>query len=172
MEETRRAPSPRIEIIIIGVFFLIFTFWAFKKCSNTRNTYIQKELREKQRTAEQDSLKKVLQEKRHRDSLALQQAATARQTTTGSNGLSKLYVSIDGLKMRKSPDLNAEVIEELPLFEEVSFLNEVTEFTQEINLGKAVVKEPWVKIQSRRGRAGWVFGAGVHYYKKKNPNAD
>ena len=113
----------------------------------------------------------MLQAKRRQDSLSAQGASVSRQPSSGES-LSRLYVTIAGLKMRKSPELNAEVIEELPLFDEVFYLNEVTAFTQEINLGKAIANEPWVKIQTRRGRAGWVFGAGVNYYKKKNPNAD
>lgn len=171
MEESTRSASPKVEVIIVGVFFLIFTFWAFKKCSNTRTQFIEKEQREKQYKAEQDSINRMLQAKRRQDSLSAQGASASRQPSSGES-LSRLYVTIAGLKMRKSPELNAEVIEELPLFDEVFYLNEVTAFTQEINLGKAIANEPWVKIQTRRGRAGWVFGAGVNYYKKKNPNAD
>jgi Tfp pilus assembly protein PilZ len=74
--------------------------------------------------------------------------------------------------MRRAPELDAEVIDEFELFEEVFFLDEVTDFTQEINLGKQIVNEPWIKVQSKQGRAGWVYGAGVHYYKKKHPGAD
>ncbi len=74
--------------------------------------------------------------------------------------------------MRRAPDLNDDVVDEFELFEEVFFLDEVTNFTQEINLGKEVANEPWVRIQSRQGRSGWVYGAGVNYYKKKHPGAE
>ena len=33
--------------------------------------------------------------------------------------------------------------------------------------GYEIADEPWVKVQHKRGRIGWVYGAGVNYYKKK-----
>ena len=136
-----------------------------------------KHLRAKGRTerlfaAEEDSIKQLIREKRRQDSLAKAPISISSDKGVNRSTYSRLYVVIEGLKMRRSPDLDAETIDALNLFEEVYFLDEVTDFTQEINLGKQVVNEPWVRIQTKQGRAGWVYGAGVNYYKKKHPGAD
>lgn len=164
--------SPRIEVIIAGVFFLIFTIWAIGRCSATRKAYEEKEVRQRLIEAEEDSIKQLLAEKRRKDSLAQQPIPIATPAGSSAKALSRLYVVVNGLKVRRSPSLDADVITQLKLFDEVYFLDEVTEFTQEVNLGKGMVNEPWVKVQTREGRAGWVYGAGVHYYKRKHPLAE
>jgi len=85
---------------------------------------------------------------------------------TGNTGTT-LYVSIDGLKVRKEPGLKGETVVELRLYEPVTFLNQKTDWTQEISLGYEKVTDHWVKIRTQSGYEGWVFGAGLHYYKTK-----
>lgn len=80
---------------------------------------------------------------------------------------STLYATIDGLKVRKEPNLKAAVVAKLELYEAVSFLNQKTEKVEEISLGYEKVTDHWVKIRTKDGKVGWVFGAGVHYYKMK-----
>lgn len=80
---------------------------------------------------------------------------------------SKLFVTIDGLKVRKEPGLKGETVAELKLYEPVTFLNKKTDWTQEISLGYEKVTDHWVKVRTQSGKEGWVFGAGVHYYKMK-----
>ena len=63
--------------------------------------------------------------------------------------------------------MDSTIITKLKLFEEVSFMDEVTSFKQRISLGPEIAEEPWVKIRSRKGHIGWVYGAGVNYYKKR-----
>ena len=79
----------------------------------------------------------------------------------------RLYVTMDSLKMRTGPSLDSTIVARLPLFEEVIYLNEVTAFSQKINLGPEIADEPWVKVRNRTGQIGWIYGAGVHYYKKR-----
>lgn len=88
-------------------------------------------------------------------------------TTANKSSGSTLYVSIDGLKVRKEPGLKGETLESLKLYEPVTFLNKKTEWTQEISLGVEKVTDHWVKVRTQTGKEGWVFGAGVHYYKTK-----
>ena len=100
------------------------------------------------------------------------QASSTTKPTTGSTtqqepNLSKLYVTIDKLKVRKTPGLKGELLGELKLFDEVYYMNEVTDSTYEVNLGREKANEPYVKIKTKRGTVGWVYGAGVHYVKKK-----
>ena len=78
-----------------------------------------------------------------------------------------LYVTIDGLKLRKEPNLKGAVVATLELYEPVSFLNKKSEKTEEISLGYEKVTDHWVKVRTKAGKDGWVFGAGVHYYKMK-----
>lgn len=93
-----------------------------------------------------------------------EQAPPAKNTTTNN---STLYVTIEGLKVRKEPGLKGETLAELALYEPVTFLNKKTEWTQEISLGYEKVTDHWVKVRTQSGKEGWVFGAGVHYYKMK-----
>jgi cytoskeletal protein RodZ len=97
-----------------------------------------------------------------------QTAATETAAPKETTGLSKLYVTIDKLKVRKSPGLKGELLGELKLFDEVYYMNEVTDSTFEVNLGREKANEPYVKIKTKRGTVGWVYGAGVHYVKKKH----
>ena len=89
--------------------------------------------------------------------------SAAPASTAGST----LFVTIDGLKVRKEPGLKGETVAELKLYEPVTFLNKKTEWTQEISLGYEKVTDHWVKVRTQSGKEGWVFGAGVHYYKMK-----
>lgn len=84
-------------------------------------------------------------------------------STSGST----LFVTIEGLKVRKEPGLKGETVAELKLYEPVTFLNKKTDWTQEISLGYEKVTDHWVKVRTQSGKEGWVFGAGVHYYKMK-----
>jgi len=172
MGPTERKGIPRIEVIISALFFLVFTFWAISRCSSTRRTYLQKEERMRFLQMEEDSIKRLLAEKRRQDSVARIPVSINTSSANKAQGLSRLYVVVNGLKVRKSPALNADVISQLNLFDELYFLGEVTDFTQEINMGKAVVNEPWIKVQTLEGRSGWVYGGGVNYYKRKNPAAE
>jgi hypothetical protein len=172
MSEQKKNSLPRIEVVISGLFFLVFTVWAVGRCSATRKSFKQKEERRLMLQMEEDSIRRLLSEKRRQDSIAKLPAPLASASGEQALATSRLYVSVNGLKVRREPALNARVIAELKLFDELYFLGETTDFTQEINMGKAVVNEPWVRVQTREGRSGWVYGAGVHYYKRKHPAAE
>jgi type IV secretory pathway VirB10-like protein len=96
-----------------------------------------------------------------------QTTAPTEATNSKDAGLSKLYVTIDKLKVRKTPGLKGQSLGELKLFDEVYYMNEVTDSTFTVNLGTEKANEPYVKIKTKRGTVGWVYGAGVHYAKKK-----
>ena len=172
----KKSIVPGVEILIILVFFLSFLVWALPKCAATKMKRQEAALEEKK--TEEDKTDKIL------DSIAANQI-TAGGTVTGLIDSTKqvikkvmpptpsvinrsvLYITIDNLKLRKAPSLDSVVVATLPLFEEVYFMNEVTEFKTQISLGYEITKEPWVKVQTKKGKDGWVYGAGVHYYKKK-----
>ena len=102
-----------------------------------------------------------------RPSISNETKPAATTTTSSGTKYSTLYVTIDGLKVRKQPNLKGEVLETLELYDQVSFLNQKSEKTEEISLGLEKVTDHWVKVRTKSGKDGWVFGAGVHYYKMK-----
>lgn len=205
---------PKVETLIIFVFFACVALWAMSKCSSERTDFVRHAretgdeenedhpaLRDTARpprpavqapaqtvpvpaqpvntqrpsaatapvvstqapatTPQQPGPKPV------RPALSNQPATTTTTPSATSSKYSTLYVSIDGLKMRKEPGLKGDAIAKLALYEPVTFLNQKTEWTQEISLGYEKVKDHWVKVRSQSGKEGWVFGAGVHYYKMK-----
>jgi hypothetical protein len=93
--------------------------------------------------------------------------ANAKSNEPVAKSGTTLYVTIEGLKVRKEPGLKGEAVEQLALYAPVTFLNQKTEWTQEISLGYEKVTDHWVKIRTASGKVGWVFGAGVHFYKMK-----
>lgn len=161
---------PKMEVLIIIIFFIGIAIWVFDKCGDTKRTY----------SAQVDGRNEAMDELMDRDTegVELPMADTAANTaptpqTTNPAPLiparetsTTLFVTIDGLNLRDVPDLKGKVLTRLKLYEEVAFLGEVTDSTEQINLGKVVADEPWVKVQGR-GHVGWVYGAGVSYYKKK-----
>jgi uncharacterized protein YgiM (DUF1202 family) len=94
-------------------------------------------------------------------------AATPQQSANTAPKQTMLYVTIDQLKMRKEPGLKGKSIGQLDLYSQVYFTGERTDWKQEISLGKEKVTDCWVKIKTKEGKTGWVFGAGVNYYKEK-----
>ncbi|MBL7825228.1 MAG: SH3 domain-containing protein [Saprospiraceae bacterium] len=100
------------------------------------------------------------------------QAQTTKAPENTAKAGSTLFVTIDGLKVRKEPGLKGETVEQLKLYDPVTFLNQKTEWKQEINLGSEKVNDHWVKIKTAAGKVGWVFGAGVHYYKMKREGSE
>lgn len=160
---------PKVELIIIGLFICFFLVWSVSRCNATRARYAELENQVEQAEARADSIAS--------QAAPTQQAPPPNQSNENVRSADEiprtirerytpLYVALDDLKVRADPNLNGKILTELNLYDEVTFLNEVTNFEQEINLGFEVAKEPWVKIKTERGYVGWVYGAGVHYYKK------
>ncbi len=88
-----------------------------------------------------------------------QQIVVQKETT--------LYSTIDGLNVRVRPELGAPIVGRLTLYAPVTFMNEVTDSLYRIDLGDVTPTEPWVKVRLADGKVGWVYGAGVRYYKYK-----
>lgn len=84
-----------------------------------------------------------------------------------AEGLTRLYVTLENLNVRKTPAKNGALVTRLKLDEEVFFLNEKSSNKETVNLGKETVTDYWVKIRTQSGKEGWVFGAGVHYFKTR-----
>ena len=148
---------PKFEVLIIAVFFISFLVWVVPKC----NRAVLPEETPIEETVATDTTANAI------TAADTTVNATPKPSTNPAPNYSKLYITIDKLNVRRSPELNADVLTQLSLFDQVYFLEEVTDSLYEINLGYEVAKEPWIKIRTQKGIDGWVYGAGVNYYKKK-----
>ena len=177
MSKKKKSFLPKFEVLIILVFFFSFMAWAASKCSETKALY-QDEVIEEEDTASTeaaeiaDSSAMTLSAPAAANNNTTTVAPTVAPTTTPSptvsqSKLAPLYVTIDGLNMRTGPSRDSSIILKLKLFEQVNFMGEFTDSTEQINLGYEIADEPWFKVQHIRGKVGWVYGAGVNFYKKK-----
>ncbi len=173
MSKKKKGMLPSLEIIIILVFFLSFIIWAVSKCGATKNKFAAEDNQEEESTDTEANTDSIYFSMPQPLPPKEEPIETSTSTTTSGNQtiqteiVSRLYITIDGLNMRTGPHLDSTVIEQLTLFDEVYFTGEYTDSTQQISLGKVMADEPWVKVKSKRGRIGWVYGAGVDYKKKK-----
>lgn len=193
MASKKKSVLPSIEIIIVIIFFFSFIVWAVSKCNATKALYqdqateatIEETTEESTEststptvasnptttanpTPSTASVENALPSGTATSSPAVSTPIAPALTTSPSSGYAtKLYVSIDGLNMRRGPSLDSAILLRMPLFEELTFMNEVTDSTQRISLGDEIANDPWVKVRHKKGQVGWVYGAGVHYYKRK-----
>lgn len=174
---------PKFEILLLAIFFVSFSVWAFAKCNRTQKalnpvTTISaptKDTTTAPTATNNNGLPPIIIDSAQEAQALPEVQSSTNKTKSPEKKIQKviidrsiLYVTIDGLKLRKGPSLDSLTIQKLPLFEKVYFLDEVTDFKQKINLGRKITEEPWVKIKTKKGRIGWVYGAGVHYHKQKN----
>ncbi len=186
----------RMEILIAGVLLLVLLLWAGSRCKETKvqlqeeaiaqavsDSLVQAKKTDRDTTAGTDILAEALaKKKKEMEALAPPvnpDSSRAELTGTGSTtgtpaaasaavpAASKLFITIDKLKIRSEPGLKSKVLGELPLFSEVYFMEEVTDSIYSLSLGKEIAHEPYIKVKTKRGTVGWVYGAGVNYYKKK-----
>jgi hypothetical protein len=185
-----------IETIIIGAFFLFFIVWAAQKC-NSSSKGKQAEIDKNRQAFIRDSINRAktiapvvplpvtplaqTTVQSTTSPVAIPVPAPATQTVVAPRTAApattpaapaktegqQLYVTIEGLNVRAEPNLKAKSFGKLKLFDQVTFLGKVTEDAQKLSLGTDEAEEPWVKIKTKRGTIGWVYGAGVSYYKKK-----
>ncbi len=165
MANKKKGLLPRIEIIIITVFFLSFVVWAYSKCKDEKKPDQSVQL-DSDASAE-DSITNMTPTLKPLPQKEGTVQKKSKDEEKKQAELTKLFITIDGLKLRTGPSLDSTVIYQFPLFEEVYFMNEVTDSTYQLNLGKEMADEPWVKVKNKRGKVGWVYGAGINYYKKK-----
>ena len=172
MAQEKASGLVRAQFILFGVLLLAFFIWANRKCTRSQNQLqvLEEQYQERvdsiaaaQGTANRPPAEQATpaQSSVQRDTIQGGQMQIIRDKTT------PLYITIENLALRKGPGLNYEIVDRLQLFEEVNFLHEVTDSSYTLKLGQITTTEPWVKVRSRKGRDGWVYGAGVDYYKHK-----
>jgi len=162
-KETAEGVLPKIELLFIFIFFLVFITWAMSKCGSVQEEYAQ-EADVKTESIEPAKPAEVTPKPVE---AVKEPVPIVSKTPLKTEKVTVLYVTLDGLKLRKGHHLDSAIVKTLKLNDEVYFLNETTDFKQKINLGDRVAFEPWVKIRAYTGHEGWVYGAGVHYFKPK-----
>lgn len=158
--------NSRLELTVIAVFIVLAFIWAISNYNSRRAEIRRKMEAEAMEERRQDSLDRAAAMARMlppKDTTPAAAAPAAPQVI--KEQVTPLYVVLDELNMRSEPKLNSRLVARLKLYDEVVYLNEITEFKQEINLGGVTYNEPWIKIKNKRGQVGWVYGAGVHYYR-------
>jgi Bacterial SH3 domain len=169
----------RTEALIVLIFFFFFIIWGISKCRSRSKApaFDEETAKAIADSTAMDSLNNLSADFPKSDSLlATLQGGTLQGGVPQSEPIiqtvyaTKLYVSIEGLKLRRGPSIDSPFITRLPLFDELVFLNEVSDSTDIISLSETIIaNEPWVRVRSSKGQEGWVYGAGVHYYKLKYP---
>ena len=177
MTQEKPSSAVRFQFILFGVLLLVFFIWAGGKCSRSQDNIETERIVAAETEMLKDSL--ALQEaariKQEKAAAAVKAAndAVSRDTIRGGQlqiireRTTPLFVTIEGLALRENPGLNAQIISRLKLYEEISFMNEVTDSLYTIKLGNITPTEPWVKVRNKKGRIGWVYGAGIDFYKRK-----
>ncbi len=165
---SKSAKNPRIELLVIALILLVFFVWAVSRCNHQRAAMLRKMEAQARQERLQDSLDRVA---------LMQQTLPPKDTTPPPpkveiirEQVTPLYVAMDEINMRAEPKINGKLLARLKLYDELVFLNETTDFKQELSIGNITYNEPWVKVKNKRGQVGWVYGAGVHYYKVRRPS--
>ncbi len=172
-----------IPFILMSLVTLIFLFWAMQQCTSRDGDYAMI-AEEEARQTYIDSVRRVEQDARIQAEIDVEAEARAQallrartQPLPGDSvvripeaqkvieRVTPLYSTINGLNVRSGPSMKNGVITRLSLYDEVIFTGEVTDSLYSIDLGEITPTAPWVKIRLKDGKEGWVYGAGVSYYK-------
>ncbi|MEM9820823.1 MAG: SH3 domain-containing protein [Bacteroidota bacterium] len=98
-------------------------------------------------------------------SLAEDPSSSQEDHAKNTPGSVQIYAWVDQLRVRAQPDTHSDIIAELAEGEALTYLEEKTDFTQQISMRGIVQDEPWLKIQTQAGKIGWVYGGGVKFYR-------
>jgi len=85
-----------------------------------------------------------------------------------------LYAWVDKLRIREQPTTKSEIVAEVKEGTSFIYMNEKTDFKDRINLRGTLFNEPWLKIKTKEGKVGWVFGGAIKFYEPTvdaNPSA-
>lgn len=91
---------------------------------------------------------------------------TDNSTLNKEKQLTKIEVLVEGLRLREHPTLNAKIIDGLNEKTPLVYLNEKTNFTEEITLRGVNYNEAWYKV-SFKDKIGWVYGGGISKIQPK-----
>lgn len=147
----------RMDWLVLGLFVFSLILWGITQCGGGENS---------EETA-------ALEDSTAAAAPVEPQSASPNPPVEASSGIRTVYlerslfVIIDSLSMRRGPHLDSARIEYLRDGQELYDMGEVTPFSQAIRISADEIRtEPWVKVKTKKGKVGWVFGAGLHFYKR------
>ena len=73
-------------------------------------------------------------------------------------GVKKIMITVDNLRVRTSPDLDADKIENLSINSVVEFLDKKSETKTTVTIKGEEINEYWYKIKTPSGNIGWIHG--------------
>ena len=76
-----------------------------------------------------------------------------------------LYAWVDKLRIREQPTTKSEIVMEVKEGTSFTYLNEKTDYKERINLRGTLYNEPWLKIKTKGGKVGWVYGGAIKFYE-------
>jgi hypothetical protein len=83
---------------------------------------------------------------------------TSKEKKIVDNENKRLKITVDNLRVRTSPYLDAEKIENLPLNSKVEFLNEKSDKKITVTIKGKEINEYWYQIKTPSGNIGWIHG--------------
>lgn len=86
-----------------------------------------------------------------------------QQTTTVIDNSIELEVILNKVRIRDKAGLDGEELEQLKKGTKVTFMGEISDFTDKIKLRGIEHDDPWLKIQIREGQEGWIYGGAVKF---------
>ena len=87
--------------------------------------------------------------------------------TANADSLKKprtLYILVDSLRLRQTPERTGTVLAYLRYGEEVLDLGEASALEKLRVSADEVRSAPWVKVRTNKGQVGWAFGAYMQFY--------
>jgi len=157
----------RLEYIVIIIFFIFFIIFSATRCNKAKSELSAVDPTTTKVETPKDTLNTKKDTTKIKSSTAVKDSITISKPKIIEKKVTKLFVTIDGLNVRNEPNVKAKSFGKLKLYDEVEFMNDVTKESTKLSLGAADANEPWVKIRTKKGTVGWVYGAGVSYYKTK-----
>ncbi len=79
--------------------------------------------------------------------------------------ITEIYTWVNELRMREEPSTNSPIVFTLKEGEPLEYAGEKSDFTEKISLRGTRFDEPWLKVTTKSGKEGWVYGGGVKFYK-------
>lgn len=154
-----------MEMLGIALFGLALMLYAMSKCGKEPEV-------ETEPIVTEEVVDSTVIEEEPRDSSessysGITEAPTAPISGGGDTILiaPKLYILVDSLRLRKEPQIGADVVAYLREGEEVVDLGERSAL-EKIRISVDEVRTaPWVKVKTNKGREGWAFGAYMQFYK-------
>lgn len=80
-----------------------------------------------------------------------------QNNTTDSTQIQELFVWVENARVRKTPDLNGEVITEIKGGEKIILTGEQSDTKIKVKLRGVDFEDVWVKVKLSEGNEGWIF---------------